>query len=249
LAEEPIFLEPFDGTRKQAVGQNGGGTTRGGISLEFFKVPVLNTDLTGENEILPVEPLTAGIKSGDVLSLVNPLSGDVFKVTANSDGELTGDTISIEGVDFGEVVFPAGTYVAYAIPDLVNKIGDGASGATSLAGLSDVDDSVASPSDGNILVYRSAGSDWVLEAKPAAGSNPAISDITDVVITSVADNEVLAYNSATSQWINQTAAEAGLAAASAAGALGCVGTVEPARFPKAICLPAYQDLITCPVVS
>lgn len=50
---------------------------------------------------------------------------------------------------------------------------------TTLAGLSDVDDTAASPSDGNILVYRSAGSDWVLEAKPAAGSNPAIADITD----------------------------------------------------------------------
>lgn len=48
-----------------------------------------------------------------------------------------------------------------------------------LADLSDVDDTVGSPSDGDILVYRSAGTDWVLEAKPAAGSNPAIGDITD----------------------------------------------------------------------
>lgn len=73
-----------------------------------------------------------------------------------------------------------------------------------------IDATVGTPSDGDILVYRSAGSDWVLESKPAGGSNPALNDVTDVVITSVADNEVLAYNNATSQWINQTAAEAGL---------------------------------------
>jgi hypothetical protein len=42
----------------------------------------------------------------------------------------------------------------------------------------------------------------------------AIADLSNVTITSVADNEVLAFNNATSQWINQTAAEAGLAAAS-----------------------------------
>jgi len=41
-----------------------------------------------------------------------------------------------------------------------------------------------------------------------------IADLSDVVITSVADNEVLAYDSGTGDWINQTAAEAGLAAAS-----------------------------------
>lgn len=83
-----------------------------------------------------------------------------------------------------------------------------------LADLTDVDATVATPSDGDILVYRTAGSDWVLEAKPAGGSNPALNDVTDVTITTVADNEVLAYNSGTGEWINQTAAEAGLAAAS-----------------------------------
>lgn len=88
------------------------------------------------------------------------------------------------------------------------------SGASSLSDLTDVDSTVASPSDGDILVYRDAGSDWVLEAKPAGGSNPALNDVTDVTITSVADNEVLAYDNGTSTWINQTASEAGLAAAS-----------------------------------
>jgi len=60
-----------------------------------------------------------------------------------------------------------------------SQISDLGSYATNLSGLSDVDATVGSPSDGDILVYRSAGSDWVLEAKPAAGSNPALADITD----------------------------------------------------------------------
>ena len=59
-------------------------------------------------------------------------------------------------------------------------------GASSLSELSDVDSSVSSPSDGDILVYRSAGSDWVLEAKPAAGSNPAAADITDATADGIA---------------------------------------------------------------
>lgn len=41
-----------------------------------------------------------------------------------------------------------------------------------------------------------------------------INDLSDVVITTPADNEVLAYDSTSGNWINQTAAEAGLAAAS-----------------------------------
>lgn len=52
-------------------------------------------------------------------------------------------------------------------------------GASALSDLTDVDASVAAPSDGDIMVYRDAGGDFVLEAKPAAGSNPAIGDISD----------------------------------------------------------------------
>ena len=90
----------------------------------------------------------------------------------------------------------------------------GGGGASALSDLTDVDASVASPSDGDIIVYRSSGNDWVLESKPAGGSNPAMADITDVTITSVSDDEVLAYDTTSGEFINQTAAEAGLAAAS-----------------------------------
>lgn len=77
-----------------------------------------------------------------------------------------------------------------------------------------LESTVASPSDGDILVYRTSGAGWTVETKPAGGSNPAINDITDVAISSAGDDELLSYNSATGEWINKTAAEAGLAAAS-----------------------------------
>ena len=57
--------------------------------------------------------------------------------------------------------------------------------ATSIQG-TNVDSTVGSPSDGDILVYRSAGSDFVLESKPAAGSNPAAADITDATSDGIA---------------------------------------------------------------
>jgi len=81
-----------------------------------------------------------------------------------------------------------------------------------LADLDDVDSTVGSPTDGKIMVYRTAGGDWILEDKPASGSTPSLDELTDVTITGTpADDEVLAYNTGTNQWINQTAAEAGLA--------------------------------------
>lgn len=55
--------------------------------------------------------------------------------------------------------------------------GSGALSVVALRGVS-LDSTVGTPSNGEILVYRSAGSDWVLEAKPAGGSTPAWGDIT-----------------------------------------------------------------------
>lgn len=102
--------------------------------------------------------------------------------------------------------------------------------AVSLLGVP-LDATVGSPSDGDILVFRDLGGDWVLEAKPA-GASPNVNDLGDVTITAVADNEVLAFDTATSEWINQTAAEAGLATAAHTHAiddLSDVAIVAPAN--------------------
>lgn len=130
---------------------------------------------------------------------------------AIADGTITatgGSTISVDGA---EVTDP--DFVSTGDVDFVASGADVTGDVIGLRG-TPLDSTVGSPADGKILVFRSAGSDWVLEDKPAGGSNPAINDITDISITSVAENEVLAYDSGSSTWINQTPAEAGLAAAS-----------------------------------
>lgn len=66
--------------------------------------------------------------------------------------------------------------VVSGVPAWANESG-GSGDATSLQGVA-LDASVGSPTDGKILVYRSAGSDWVLEDKPASSGTPAWGDIT-----------------------------------------------------------------------
>lgn len=107
-----------------------------------------------------------------------------------------------------------------------------------------IDATVASPSDGKILVYRTAGTDWVLEDKPAGGSNPALNDVTDVTISSVADNEVLAYDTGSSEWINQTPAEAGLAEASHGHTASDVSDFSEAVDDRVGALVAQSDSIS-----
>lgn len=63
-----------------------------------------------------------------------------------------------------------------------------------------------------------------------------LSELLDVTSSTPADNNVLAYDTATSKYINQTAAQAGLAAASHAHAGTDItsGTIDVARIPTAI---------------
>jgi len=93
-----------------------------------------------------------------------------------------------------------------------SQISDLSHDAVALRGVS-LDGSIATPADGDVLVYRSVGDDWVLEPKPEGGSNPALNDVTDVTISSPADDEVLAFDAGSGEWINQTPIEAGLATA------------------------------------
>lgn len=90
------------------------------------------------------------------------------------------------------------------------QIADLVHDAVALLGVS-LDASVGTPSDGDLLVYRSVDDDWVLEQKPEFSA--ALDDVTDVTITSPGDNEVLAFDGSSGEWINQTPAEAGLAEA------------------------------------
>lgn len=73
----------------------------------------------------------------------------------------------------------------------------------------------------------------------------SLADLSDVVQTTPADNEVLAYDNATSNWINQTAAEAGLAAASHNHAASEItsGTLTHERGGLEADVSAYTGLI------
>jgi hypothetical protein len=114
--------------------------------------------------------------------------------------------------------------------------------ATGVDALDDVGDvAITAPGDNEVLAYDSASGDWVNQTAAEAGlaaashnhdasyaaighdhdadyaalaHSHAVDDLSDATITGpVADNEVLAWNGSNA-WINQTAAEAGLAAAS-----------------------------------
>lgn len=95
-----------------------------------------------------------------------------------SDSDHNFDWLGINDLDLGTVDGSEDYVMFWDATDGKHKrllVDDlpGGSGASALADLSDVDATVGSPTDGNILVYRSAGSDWVLEAKPADGADGA----------------------------------------------------------------------------
>jgi hypothetical protein len=81
--------------------------------------------------------------------------------------------------------------------------------AAQLGGIDDLADvDVPAPSDGQVLTWSSATSEWI--ASDVLGSTP-IGDLSDVTIDGApANHELLTFDSTTSQWVNHTAAEAGL---------------------------------------
>jgi hypothetical protein len=112
---------------------------------------------------------TQGGKADTAVQPGDLASGTITAATGNVD--LTGTNGQVLTVD-------ASGNIAPATPE--------PGGAAKLSDLSDVDESTDSASDGDILVYRTAGGDFVLEAKPAAGSNPAAADITDATADGIA---------------------------------------------------------------
>jgi len=108
------------------------------------------------------------------------------------------NNVGVTGANDGDVLtFNAGTWGAAAPAG-------GSSDATH------IDGTVigATGSVGDILVLRAGG--WTYEAKPASGSNPALSDVSDVTITSPSDGQALMRNSGNTGWENRAIAEADL---------------------------------------
>ena len=167
--------------------------------------------------------LEYGDPSGSAVSQLSDLS-DVNTSTPTNRNALIADGVDFESRALTTDDIQSGTFADERIAEssvtqhqsalsvTESQISDLDHDAVKVRGVG-IDSTVGSPSDGDILVYRSAGSDFVLEAKPASGSNPALNDVTDVDITTVADNDILAYDSTSGDWINQSAAEVGIATA------------------------------------
>lgn len=122
----------------------------------------------------------AGIEAGaDVTDAANV---DAAGATMNTDTDISGSSWVVD-----EDNMASNDATKVPTQQSVKAYVDANSGgdATSIQG-TNVDSSVGTPSDGDILVYRSAGSDFVLESKPAAGSNPAAADITDATADGIA---------------------------------------------------------------
>lgn len=233
--DERLSIDAIDGLREelaQAAKTGGSRAVGATIARRLGQIGDVNTEGATDGQVLAYESSSNTWKptsAGGGASQLSELS-DVGVTTPTNRNVLVADGDSWESRALTEAdISDLGSYItdlsSFTTDDLsegaankynVTHTGD-ATGATSLSvvalrGVS-LDSTVGSPTDGDILVYRSAGNDWVLESKPAGGSNPALNDVTDVTITSVVDNEVLAYDTTSGEWINQTASEAGLAAA------------------------------------
>ena len=115
-------------------------------------------------------------------SAVTAYRGDRGKVAYDHSQIVIGNPHGTTKADVGLGLVPnvnLATAVASNSAKVTNATHTGdatGSGALSVVGLRGVglDSSVSTPVDGDTLVYRSAGSDWVLEAKPTGGSGMTV---------------------------------------------------------------------------
>ena len=98
--------------------------------------------------------------------------------------------------------------VAQAAQEIADAAVDDAN-ATSLQGVG-IDASAATPSDGDILIYRDAGTDWVLEAIGSVGDASAIQGVPiDASVGSPSDGNILVYRDSGADWVLEAKPEAG----------------------------------------
>lgn len=195
--------------------------------LDDVAAPDDNEDLNASTSTHGLAPKASAPASGflNVLGIANGETAYTNKGLYNDSATPAADGVAATGTSVyasrRDHVHPAAEGTAIKSTGetggtkFLREDGDGTSSwqtapsdATSIRGVA-IDSTVGSPSDGSILVYRTAGSDWVLEAKPAAGSNPAIADITDWP-AGVTATEVGYLDNATSEIQSQLNAKAPL---------------------------------------
>ena len=76
-------------------------------------------------------------------------------------------------------------------------------GATSLSGLTDVNNSINPTQQGEVLIWDAVNNYWT-NSGPAVAPQDTIDDLADVTVTSTTDGQFLVYNNASGEWENKT---------------------------------------------
>ena len=76
-------------------------------------------------------------------------------------------------------------------------------GATSLSGLTDVNNGINPIQQGEILIWDAVNNYWT-NSGPAVAPQDTIDDLADVTVTSTTDGQFLVYNNASGEWENKT---------------------------------------------
>jgi hypothetical protein len=187
-------------------------TSLGSAPADTDVIPVVDVSDTSQAASGTLKKLAA--------SYLAKTDGTAATITGGGTVALGGYTLTVGAT--GTASLSGHTHVEADITDLgayaenINDLGDVV---------------ITTPADNEVLAYDSGGN-WINQTPAEAGlaeaththveaditdlgsylTAVALNDVSDVTIDTPADNEVLAWNG-TDTWINQTAAEAGLAAA------------------------------------
>lgn len=189
-SENKLLAVSSDGKKIEFVAGSAGGVETDPVYTEDkpnialkSELPTDISDLTDNTNLIPdaytlptaSSTVLGGVKVGSRLTITDGvLSADVQGGSGGIESVVAGTDISVDDTD------PANPVVSFSgtIPEDISDLTDTTNllgNATSIQGFSVT---TTDPTDGKILVYRTATSEYVLEDKPVAGANPSAADVS-----------------------------------------------------------------------